>query len=116
MGIFYSNFQTFETLLLSAGATSASGTFRISGSAQDMGDCMVTNAGPNHAFIGFGASAKGAVTAQVPTSTGALNATPILAGQTIVFNKNTMPMGADTIAAITAGGSTTLYATSGRGA
>lgn len=110
------NFSAYETVPLSVTTSSASVTFALAASATDCRDCMVSNAGSTVAFVGFylknapASQANFGTSAVVPSTTGTLQATPILAGETMVLTKDK----ADTCIAISTG-STTLYFTAGKG-
>jgi hypothetical protein len=103
LAAFAGPFSPYETIPLSASTTSASATFGLSQSG-DFPNVMVSNAGPANAFISFTG------TAAVPGSS-VVNATPVLAGETMVLTKG----GALTVSAITATGNATVYFTSGSG-
>jgi len=98
------NFTPGETVSLSAQTSGASITFSLAQSAS-YPDCMIANAGNFVAFVGFGAPAN------LPGA-GIANATPVLAGETLVLRKG---VGVAQCSAITASGSTTLYFTAGQG-
>lgn len=102
------NFLPYETVSLDAGTTSASVAFVLPASRDNCVEVMVTNEGVSTAFIAFG---KGSATATLPGSDGTTQATPVLAGETMVLRKDR----ADTCAAITRSGTTTLYFTAGKG-
>jgi hypothetical protein len=102
------NFTPGETVVLSAGVTSASVSFSLAQSAS-YPDCLVTNAGMSPAFVGFGAGAQ--AQASLPGA-GALGAVPILPGETMTLRKG---VGSTACAAITSAGATTLYFTAGQG-
>jgi len=102
------NFTPGETISLSAGTTSASVSFSLVQSAI-YPDCMVTNAGMQTAFVTFG---SGVSTLAGLPGPGALNAVPVLGGETVILRKG---MGSSTCAAVTAASSTTLYFTAGQG-
>jgi hypothetical protein len=110
------NFSAYETVPLSVTNTSSSVSFALPASATDCRDCMVSNAGSTIAFVGFylkntpSTQANFGTTAQLPGITGTLQATPILAGETMVLTKDK----ADTCIAISSG-TTTLYFTAGKG-
>lgn len=102
-------------LIIGTGNVSVSVVFALLASKKNY-DVMVTNAGTKPAFIAFGDSADGALTATVPGTTGTTKATPILGGAIYNFQKNTDAKQADTCAAICASGdNTTLYFTSVQG-
>ncbi len=102
------NFTPGETLVLTAQSTSASVSFSLAQSAS-YPDCMVTNAGGQTAFVAFGV---GTSTAAATPAAGALNAVPVLAGESIILRKG---VGSSSCAAIAPSGSTTLYFTAGQG-
>lgn len=106
------NAQPGETVPLSVTATSGSVAFALASSKLNA-DIVVYNAGTKTAFIAFG---DGATTAVVPGTSGTVNATPILAGAIMTFQKNTDALKCDTCAAICGGSDTTsLYFTSIQG-
>lgn len=111
--VFMINSQPGETVPLVASASSTSVKFALPASIANY-DVIVVNVGSNIAFIAFGASSAGTVTAQVPGTTGTLNATPVTPGSTMTFSKNSDAIKADTCAAISPAG-TTLYFTSVQG-
>lgn len=113
-GITVKNFAPYETVPLTLVASvSGSVAFKLPGSWL-CPDVMVTNSGATIAFVNFGVSALGAVTAQTPATTGTLGATPVLPGETLVFSKDEFVTGADTCAGYSTG-TPTLYFTSGVG-
>ncbi len=102
-------------LVVGTGAVSVSVAFFLPASARNF-DVMVTNAGTKTAFIAFGDSTKGTVTAQAPGTNGTTNATPVLPGAIYNFQKNSDAVQANTCAAIcNSGENTTLYFTSVQG-
>jgi hypothetical protein len=102
------NFTPGETVSLAVQSSSASVSFSLAQSA-GYPDCMVTNAGSQAAFVAFGI---GASTVAGTPGVGALNATPVLGGETMILRKG---VGNITCAALTLAGSTTLYFTAGQG-
>lgn len=97
------------TITITAATTAGgvSGTFTTVNSKQD-DSVLCSNAGAVTVFIAFG---TGSATATVPT-TETQGATAILAGESLVLTKGT---GADTVAAITASSTSTLYCTAESG-
>ncbi len=114
--VYVINDQCGETVPLTVGTTSVSVTFALPASIRNY-DVMVTNAGSKIAFIAFGNSANGVVTATQPGTNGTINAIPVLPGAIYNFQKNTDALQVDTCAAICATGTntTTLYFTSVQG-
>lgn len=110
-------FLDYETVPLTVTTTSASVKFKLPGSISDCQQVMVANEGLVTAFVAFGDSASNTltITAVTPATTGTVNCTPIMAGETLILTKNRTSRGADTCAAITASGNTNLYFTSGKG-
>ncbi len=102
------NFTPGETIYLNAGLTSASVSFALAQSAI-YPDCLVTNAGTEIAFVGFGVGAQ--TQATFPGS-GALGAVPVLPGESMILRKG---VGCSSCAAIVPAGATTLYFTAGQG-
>jgi hypothetical protein len=96
------NFTPGETIPVNATTSGASVSFSLAQSA-NYPDVLVTNAGDVIAFVGFGAAA------QVPSGT---NATPVMAGETMVFRKG---IGVTQCSGITGSGSAQLYFTAGEG-
>ena len=106
------NFLPYETVPLSVSTSSSSVTFKLPAS-KDMGDVLVYNAGSAPAFLAFG---NGSATATLPGTSGTTNSTPVPPAGYVILTKNRdLSLRADTVAAITASGSTTLYITSGMG-
>lgn len=113
-GITIKNFMPVgETIPLNATSTSSYATFQSNVSSSQP-DVLITNAGANVAFVGFGLASKG-VTAYLPSTSGAFNATPVQPGNSMVFAKSQTQPNADTCAAITGTGTTQLYFTAGVG-
>lgn len=107
------NSQGGETVPLSVTATSGNVKFALPASWKNT-DCIITNSGTKTAFFAFGLGSS--TTAQVPGTSGTLNATPILAGAILTMQKNYGDVQNDTCAAICGGAdSTTLYFTSIQG-
>ncbi len=102
------NFTPGETVVLTAQSTSASVSFALAQSAS-YPDCMIANAGSATAFVAFGIGAS--CTAGTPGA-GALNAVPVLPGESLILRKG---VGCTSCAAVTSSGSTTLYFTAGQG-
>ena len=113
----YLNFAPYETVPLNATTSSSSVTFALPASATDCPDCMVTNSGTTVAFVGFyqqnapTGQANFGTAAQVPSTNGTLQATPVLGGETMVLSMGK----ADTCVAIMGTGSATIYFTAGKG-
>jgi hypothetical protein len=101
-------FLAYETVPLDAGTSSSSVTFSLPASRDNCLEVMITNEGTATAFLAFG---SGSATATLPGTTGTMDATPILAGETMVLRKDR----ADTCAAITRSDTATLYFTAGKG-
>ncbi len=102
------NFTPGETIALTATTTSAEAAFTLPQSAS-YPDCMVTNAGSQLAFVGFGNAP--AVSAGLPGA-GVTNATPVMPGETMMLRKGA---GISACAAVTITGSSVLYFTAGQG-
>lgn len=99
------NFTPGETIPLTATTSGAIGTFVLVQSVAYT-DCMVTNVGSVTAFVGFGSCA-----AQLPSTSGTQNATPVLPGASVILRK-----GSNTQCnAICAASSALLYFTAGQG-
>lgn len=109
--VFVINSQAGETIPLTASSSSSNVKFVLNPSILNY-DVIVTNAGSSIAFIAFGVG--NTTTAQVPGTSGTLNATPVLPGAIYTFQKNSDAIRADTCAAISPLG-TTLYFTSIQG-
>lgn len=115
MNVYVANSEFGETIPLAVGTSSISATFFLLPSKNNA-SVIVTNAGSKIAFINFGDSTKGTVTATAPALTGTTGATPILPSAIYTFQKNSDALKADTCAAICGGtDSTTLYFTSVQG-
>lgn len=113
--VYVINSQAGETVPLSVTATSGYVDFALVPSKLNY-DVIVTNAGTKTAFIAFGDSANGTLTATVPGTNGTTKATPILAGAIYTVQKNTDAVKCDRCAAICGGSdTTTLYFTSVQG-
>ena len=97
------NFTPGETVSLSASAASASVAFTLAQSAS-YPDCLVTNAGSSPVFVGFGSPA-------LLPGAGALNATPVLPGESMVLRKGS----ASNCCAVTVSGTALVYFTAGQG-
>jgi hypothetical protein len=98
------NFTPGETVGVNATSTGSTASFTLAQSAS-YPDCLVTNAGSTTAFVGFGGPAS------LP-SAGAVNALPVLAGETVALRKG---VGVVQCSAVTLSGTTTLYFTAGQG-
>lgn len=93
------------TVALAVTGTTANVALALNGAIS----VAVTNAGTAIAFVKLGASG---ITAAVPTGVGASAGDyPVLPGCQVMLDRG----GATTLAAITAGGTTTLYVTTGDG-
>lgn len=103
-----------ETVPLSVvGSTSVNVAFALPASINNY-DVIVTNAGPNTAFINFGATSATAATA--PGTTGTTGATPILPNAIYTFQKSTDATRAQYCAGVCTGtGTAQLYFTSVQG-
>lgn len=113
--VYVMNSQPGETVPLSVTATTGHVEFFLPASKLNY-DVIVTNAGSKTAFINFGDSLVGTVTATVPGTNGTIKATPVLAGAIYTFQKNTDALKCDSCAAICGGSdTTTLYFTSVQG-
>lgn len=99
------NFTAGETIALTATASGATAGFMLVQSVAYT-DCMITNAGAVMAYVGFGTAP-----AQVPTVSGAANATPVPPGGTLILRKGTHTQ----CNAICASGTTQLFFTAGQG-
>ena len=99
------NFTPGETISLTATTSSSSASFTLTQSA-NYPDCLVTNAGSQIAFVGFGTG-----TASLPGA-GVVNATPIGPGESLLVRKG---LAVTQCNAITPSGSTQLYFTAGQG-
>lgn len=78
----------------------------------DGGEVELQNVGGVDCFVALGPVTGGTATAVVATGTMAANCYPVGQGQSKVI---TVPVGCASLAAIVAGGSTTLYVTFGQG-
>jgi hypothetical protein len=116
----YLNFDPYETVQLAATTSSAGVSFILPASWTDCPDVMVSNAGTTTAFVGFyqkyapSTQANDGTAAQVPgtgSAPGTLQATPVLAGETMVLTKKR----ADTCVGLMATGTGTIYFTCGKG-
>lgn len=99
------NFTPGETIPLTATVSGASASFALVQSVAYT-DCMITNAGSTLVFVGFGSSP-----AQMPSLSGAANATPVPPGGSLVLRKGTHTQ----CSAICASGTVQLYFTAGQG-